>query len=364
MSDALSPVVSVVMPAYNAEKYLGAAIESVLAQTDPRWELLIVNDGSTDGTAEVASRYTAPRVSVFHQENGGEAAARNTALRHSRGRYIAFLDADDEYVPDHLQTTVAYLEANRKVDAVYTDGHYVDAGGRRLCLLSSRRRGPFQGDLFEETVRSSDVFGPPSAVVLRADVIRGRDLYFDTGILFAPDWDFLARFAEASHVGYLDRIGCLYRIHQTNHSITNHGRRAVPLARCREKAIKLGRFQTCAAATRRFVFYDLLVNLRGGEAEEQRAITEWPEFASLPAVERARLFRLMASQRLISRHDDWWVRECLRRSSKLAPYDVRGALLRYAYRWHPKFCRFLVLLRRQLAVSRRSAETSPFGNIG
>src|SRR5512145_295142 len=97
------------MPAYNAEVYIRQSIDSVLAQTYPNWELVIVDDGSTDRTGEIASEYGDPRIRVFRQENGGEAAARNTALKNIQGEFLAFLDADDLYLPDHLEVSVEYL---------------------------------------------------------------------------------------------------------------------------------------------------------------------------------------------------------------------------------------------------------------
>jgi len=98
------PLVSIVMPAYNAGKYIGRAIESVLAQTYDNWELIIVDDGSTDNTYEVASRYKDPRIRILrHDKNMGTGPSRNDALSASRGQWIAVLDADDEWLPRRLE---------------------------------------------------------------------------------------------------------------------------------------------------------------------------------------------------------------------------------------------------------------------
>ncbi len=100
---AMEPgLVSVMMPAYNAERYIRPAMESLLAQTYSRWELIVVNDGSKDATAAIARSFDDPRIRVIDQPNGGEASARNTALRTMRGEFVAFLDADDAYLPEHL----------------------------------------------------------------------------------------------------------------------------------------------------------------------------------------------------------------------------------------------------------------------
>ena len=104
MSD--SPLFSVLVPVYNAGDYLPDCIESVLGQTDPDFELLLVDDGSTDESGSVCDEYAARdgRVRAFHQENGGQLSARVAALAHRRGEYCVFLDADDTLVPNALET--------------------------------------------------------------------------------------------------------------------------------------------------------------------------------------------------------------------------------------------------------------------
>jgi len=102
------------MPVYNDEKYVGKAIESVLQQTYRSFELIIVDDGSTDGTPDVLAKFkNHPKVKIIRQENGGTAVARNTGLRYARGEYIAFLDSDDFYTPDRLEVINRYIEKHR-----------------------------------------------------------------------------------------------------------------------------------------------------------------------------------------------------------------------------------------------------------
>jgi glycosyltransferase involved in cell wall biosynthesis len=130
------PLVTVIIGAYNAARYLGEAIDSVLAQTHPRIELIVVDDGSTDGTGAVAEAY-GPPVRCIRQENGGMAAARNRAVPEARGSYLAFLDADDRFPPDKLRQQLAVFEAQPDLDVVY--GHVteflspdLDEGARAL----------------------------------------------------------------------------------------------------------------------------------------------------------------------------------------------------------------------------------------
>ena len=120
----MSPtLITVIIGAYNAERYLGEAIESVLAQTHPNVELIVVDDGSTDRTGEIAESYGEP-VRCIRQPNGGMAASRNRAIPEARGEYLAFLDADDRFPPDKLERQLAVLEAQPELDIVY--GHVTE----------------------------------------------------------------------------------------------------------------------------------------------------------------------------------------------------------------------------------------------
>jgi glycosyltransferase involved in cell wall biosynthesis len=350
------------MPAYNAEKYIEQAVDSVLAQSYQNWELLIVNDGSTDQTPVIIARYSDPRIKSFHQANCGEASARNAALEHVTGDYLAFLDADDLYLPDHLELAISFLRTHPEFDGVYSDGYYIDETGERLRLLSSRRRGPFSGDIFEEMVRASDVFGAPVCVVLRTAVISKYSLNFDTEIVIGPDWDFFIRYAEVARFGYMLEPTCLYRLHQTNISIrTGAQKRLLHLARCREKAIKLKRFRECSIQTRTFVFYDLLVNLLTGFPDRQAKITQWPEFLELPGIEQAKLFRLMASEALFKGEKHPKIGEWLHQSYELNSADLIGVTLLTLYQINPQLCRSFVKIK---SSSRRKAiETPLYGNL-
>lgn len=129
--------VSIVTPAYNAAAYLPAAIESVLAQSYPRWEMLVVDDCSRDGTRAVVEGYAArdPRVKLIVQpENGGPARARQAALEHAAGRYIAFLDSDDRWLPPKLERQLDFMA---RADAAFsfTAFRRVSAGDERIGRL-------------------------------------------------------------------------------------------------------------------------------------------------------------------------------------------------------------------------------------
>ncbi|MCA9935692.1 MAG: glycosyltransferase, partial [Anaerolineales bacterium] len=280
----ISGLVSVMMPAYNAERFIAEAIESVLAQSYEQWELLVVNDGSKDRTAVITARYDDPRIRLINKENGGEATARNRAIKESRGEFIAYLDSDDAWLPHHLQVTVAYLQAHPEREAVYTDGYHYTPEGKRTKPLSARRRGPFEGDIFAQVVRASDVFGPPICVVLRHELVAQHQLRYDTRIVIGPDWDFFTRYSELATFGYLDDKTCLYRVHQTNITVqVDRKRRAGYLALCREKATQLARFDELPVWVRTAVYDDLLVYLTIGQPQRQNQLVQTAQFAALPA---------------------------------------------------------------------------------
>lgn len=131
----MNEMVSIIVPAYHAEKVIGEAIDSVVAQTYPNWELLLVEDAGGDGTAEKIEEYVREhgesRIRLIRQpENGGAAKARNRGLREAAGRYIAYLDADDLWEPEKLERELCFM---RKKDAafVFTGYEFADENGRR-----------------------------------------------------------------------------------------------------------------------------------------------------------------------------------------------------------------------------------------
>src|SRR6188472_559267 len=132
---APAPQVSVVMPVYNAERYLAEAIESTLAQSFADWELIAVDDGSTDGSSRILAEYAAadPRVVVHRQENGGVAAASNRALELARAPLVARLDADDLSLPHRLEQQHRFLGDHPEVGMVGGQAAIVDLDGREVA---------------------------------------------------------------------------------------------------------------------------------------------------------------------------------------------------------------------------------------
>jgi len=350
--------VSIMMPVYNGEKYIQAAIQSVILQTYQNWELVIVNDGSSDRTPMILVNFTDIRIKVIHQENQGEATARNTALKYMEGEYLAFLDADDLYFPEFLESMVNFLINRPTLDAVYCDGWYIDTNDNYLELLSNQRRGPFQNDIFEALVRASDVFGPPTCTLIRRKIISINQIEFDPRIVIGPDWDFFIKVAQFSKWGYLELKGVKYRVHQTNITLTTSTtKRLESLALCRENTIKNIRFDGCANEVKYYAFYDLLVNIIYSQSKRQEEWFNSIQFSKILKKDRAKLLRLTAVESIIKDQSNLFVKEWLQKSFSLNPTDIKTCLLLLLVILSPNITHKILIMRHN---SVQSANNSPF----
>jgi glycosyltransferase involved in cell wall biosynthesis len=127
MSQQTAPFFSVIIPTYNRAYCIGRAIESVLVQTEPHWELIVVDDGSTDNTAEIVREYIhrEQRIKLVVQSNHGTGAARQTGIRLAQGDFVTFLDSDDEYEPEHLAVRRRSIQAHPEVDLFFGGVHVI-----------------------------------------------------------------------------------------------------------------------------------------------------------------------------------------------------------------------------------------------
>lgn len=126
-------LVSIITPAYNAERFIGQTLDSVLNQTYPHWELLIIDDGSQDSTPDILKKYAEKdqRIVLIRQENAGSAAARNNGIRQAKGRYIVLLDADDLWEPEFLEKQLKFM-AEKNVLLVYSSFKRIDENGNEI----------------------------------------------------------------------------------------------------------------------------------------------------------------------------------------------------------------------------------------
>lgn len=207
------PIISVIIPAYNSAHYLTTAVDSVIAQTFQDFEVLVIDDGSTDETEMVMQHY-GPPVRYFRQRNSGVAVARNRGIEESRCRYVAFLDADDTWLPEKLERQLEALNSAPNAGACYSARILVDAALRPLRLLRSERRG---GTL-EDLICLGNVVGSPSAVIASRDLLRQVG-GFDREMSQCADWDMWVRLAMLTEFVYVDEPLATYRQHAANMSL-------------------------------------------------------------------------------------------------------------------------------------------------
>jgi glycosyltransferase involved in cell wall biosynthesis len=212
--------VSVVIPSYNSAQYLPQAIDSVLgqsycgafAQTHGGLEVLVVDDGSTDDTPNLMQRYGAP-VRYIWQPNSGVAVARNTGIRESQGRYVAFLDADDTWLEDKLEKQLAALEANAERRLCYSAYTAVGQDLSPLYVGRSDRRGT----ALEDLLLRGNVVGSICSVLCERRLLAEAG-GFDPSMSQCADWDMWVRLAALTEFIYLDSELVTYRQHETNMS--------------------------------------------------------------------------------------------------------------------------------------------------
>lgn len=207
-----APAVSVIVPAYNAGEFLREAIDSVLAQTYRDFEVIVVDDGSTDHTRDVLRIYGSA-VRSIRQKNGGAAAARNCGILNSSGRYIAFLDADDVWLPAKLERQVSCLERHPQLVAAYSDSRDLEDGilnpESRLARFGIRA----SGRIFEDLLRHN--FLHTSSVVVRRTALAEAGL-FDASLRGSEDIDLWMRLSRVGDFGCVDEVLAYYRRHSSN----------------------------------------------------------------------------------------------------------------------------------------------------
>lgn len=207
------PRVSVIIPAYNAGAYLAAALESVLRQTYTDYEVVVVNDGSTDDTGDIAASYTAGfqgKLRCVYQENRGLPAARNTAIRHSTGEFIALLDADDVWLNHRLERGVAAMDGATAVGLVHARVGRIDAAGRRLKDPPSPPARYLSGSIGHHIyTRRAHLLCP--TIMFRRQCLKVAGM-FDESMRATEDRDLWFRIARHYPVAYVNEILAYYRI--------------------------------------------------------------------------------------------------------------------------------------------------------
>jgi len=219
------PTVSIIVPAFRAAEHIARAIDSVIAQTYRDWELIVVNDGGNDGTAAVVERYKdqlGDRLIYLEQGHSGCCVARNTGIEAARGRFLAFLDADDEYRPDKLERQMSLFGLRPDLGLVFCDFSYIDLAGHFVgsvfdtksrivrqipCDTVAPRMLVCPPNLFDYLLRA--YFIATIVGVVRRDVLAD-DVRFLPFNLYNAEWMFYLEIVRRARAGYVDEPLCLH----------------------------------------------------------------------------------------------------------------------------------------------------------
>ncbi|WP_013321039.1 glycosyltransferase family 2 protein [Gloeothece verrucosa] len=199
-------LVSVIIPTYNAEIYIKQTLESVLAQTYCDLEIIIVDDESPDRSIEICQQFNDPRIKIIHQKNRGLAGARNTGIRHAQGEYLAFLDADDLWLPEKLTLQIEHLENNPEVGVSFSRSRFIDENGEYIGVYQM----PKLTGITPEHLLCRNPIGNGSAPVIRRKVFNAirfqknlygqeEDFYFDESFRQSEDIECWFRIVTQTH---------------------------------------------------------------------------------------------------------------------------------------------------------------------
>ena len=205
------PLVSIITPVYNGEQYLSEAIESALAQTYKYFELLIVNDGSTDNSASIIKPFLKDsRVIYIEQKNAGVAAARNTAIKQARGKYIGFLDQDDLWLSNKLEVQIVSLEQNESVALVHSKLDCIDMQSNKIDYDWDTE---VSGYCFDTIFKKNRI--AVLTVLIRKTIIDEIGL-FNEQLSGTDDYEMWLRVTLKYPISYIDQSLAFYRFHDNN----------------------------------------------------------------------------------------------------------------------------------------------------
>jgi glycosyltransferase involved in cell wall biosynthesis len=228
------PKVSVIMPCFNHARFLQESVQGIIRQTSSDWELIIVDDCSTDYSWEIMSGLARKdsRITVIrHERNLGASRSRNDGMRAAMGEFLGFCDSDDVWEADKLAVQVRMLEENKECDVTYCDAIFIDEGGRPT---GNRFSGEFPvpgtggGQLFYELVSRN--FINMQTVLMRRDCVTESG-YFDEGIKWVEDWWYWLTVSRAHRFIYSKEPLAKYRVHGKSTGFTQ--KRGYPINRCK-----------------------------------------------------------------------------------------------------------------------------------
>ncbi len=217
------PLVSIIIPAYNAEDYLAETLDSLISQSFDDLEIIVVDDGSTDGTKDVVEHYSSSVKYVWQENSGGCSSPRNTGFEHSSGALVGFLDADDIAPPDRTQKFVDFFNRHKEVDVVFGDYRNFNSSGydeeshfQRCAQLYCRLNGNRELVLADGArLMIEEGFVISGAFMVRRNRLEEVGL-FDESLKAAEDFHLGVRMSKGANIGILNAVVMLRRLHDSN----------------------------------------------------------------------------------------------------------------------------------------------------
>lgn len=208
------PKISVVIPVFNRAQLISKAIDSVLAQTFSDHEIIIIDDGSTDGSGDIARNYSSGRIKCIRIEHSGTASARNRGIKEAKGKYISFLDSDDTLEPSALADLYEALEADADAGLAYGDFKLTgDPGNVPIGLRRPAQK--YSGRVFDKLLMGN--FIPCLGTMVRSSCFGDVGL-FDESFKWLEDWELFIRISKKYKVIHIDKIVGDYMFHEKNKS--------------------------------------------------------------------------------------------------------------------------------------------------
>ena len=206
------PLVSVIIPNYNYENFIVRTVESVFSQTYKNFEIVVVDDGSNDNSIKVLNTF-GNKIKIIEQENAGVSAARNNGVKNSTGDYIAFLDADDVWLPEKLEKQMKKFETDSETGFVHSSMKLINSEDKQIGEICNG----MEGQVSEEFLRFKKgvVVGAGSTGVVKREIFNEIG-GFDSRLSTAADWDFCYRIAKKYKIGFVEEPLVLYLIHDSN----------------------------------------------------------------------------------------------------------------------------------------------------
>ncbi|MDD5005988.1 MAG: glycosyltransferase [Candidatus Omnitrophica bacterium] len=210
------PVFSIIIPAYNQGWLLKKALESVLRQEFDNYEVIIIDDGSTDNTREIVNSFQDVRIKYYYQNNSRLAIARNTGIKHAKGKYVAFLDADDIWYSEKLKKCYEIIMKNPDKDLICHNEIMKDISGR---IIRNLFYGPYETGMFRRLLFKGNCLSP-SATVVKKDVLVDVGMFRENPEFFSvEDYDLWLRLSKEYKFYFIPEILGEYIIHGKNMSL-------------------------------------------------------------------------------------------------------------------------------------------------